>query len=84
VFNKTNRSSEIKITIEGVAFRDRINSAMFPLLRNSVFKKATIKKTNNSRSAFRADMFEHFITNACGTTGFVVRKLRECLREFFI
>ena len=84
MFNKTDGSSKIKITIKGVMFRNGINSAMFSLLRNSVFKKAMVKETSNSRSAFRADVFEHFITNACRTTGFVVRKLRESLREFFI
>src|SRR6185295_990868 len=84
MFNKTDRSSKIKITIKGVSFGNGINSAMFPLLRHSIFKKATVKKTSDSRSAFRADVFEHFITNACRTTGFVVRKLKESLREFFI
>src|ERR1043165_10259666 len=84
MFNKTNGSSKIKITIKGVTFRNRINPAMFPLLRNSIFKKATVKEANNSRSAFRADVFKHFITNACRTTGFVVRKLRESLGKFFI
>src|SRR6185436_2295294 len=84
MFNKTDGLSKIKITIKGVTFGNGINSAMFPLLRNSIFKKTMVKKTSNSRSAFKADVFEHFITNACRTTGFVVRKLRESLREFFI
>ena len=83
MFNKTDGSSKIKITIKGVMFRNGINSAVFPLLRNSVFKKTTVKETSNSRSAFRADVFEHFITNACRTTGFSIRKLCYSLSNFF-
>jgi len=73
MFDKTNRSGKIKITIKSVSFRDRVDSTVFLLLGDSVFKKAAIKKSSNSRGTLGANMFEHFITNAYGTTGLVIR-----------
>ena len=84
MFNEADGSSKVKITIKGVTFGDRINSAVFSLLGDFIFEKAAIKETSNSRSAFGADVFKHFVTNTCRTTGFVVRKLTESLRKFFI
>ena len=51
MFNKTNRSSKVKVTIKSVSFRNRINATVFSLFGNSVFNKATVEESNNSRSA---------------------------------
>ena len=73
MFNQTDRLCEIKLNIKGVAFGNRINSTMFLLFRNSVFKKASIKKDSNSQDTLGTNVFKHFITNAYRTTSFVIR-----------
>ena len=51
MFDKTNRSGKIKITIKSVSFRDRVNVTVFLLFGDSVFNKATVEESHNSRSA---------------------------------